>query len=134
MGPAFAFGYDGAALGGLSDSLHSHYFASASRAEFPSDPILNCVCVMGKGVITQMVDPGGSNSVYPFSHHPQGPVLQLTAIENPRLAFPLFISCLVYSITEALAFPPGLAYYTSAVTEMEPPPWNLNFVGDRLPS
>jgi hypothetical protein len=130
---AFAFGYEGGELRGLSDALHNHYLASASRAEFPSDPILNCVCVMGRGIITQMVGPGEINSVYPFSFHPEGRGLHLTTIEHPRLAFALFITSLVYAVTEAQAFPPGLSYYTSAFTDIQPP-LNLNVIGTSLPS
>lgn len=130
---AFAFGYKGASLKGLSDAMHRHYLASAGSGEFSPDPILNCVCVMGQGIITQIVRPGEVNTIYPFPSHPQEWALHVTTVENAQLAFGLFVSCLVYVLTETKVTPPALSYYTSAFTDMAQAV-NMSIVTSPLPS
>lgn len=117
----FVFGFEGSSLAELSGSVHTHYVESAAQAQFPPDPVLNCVCVIGRGIITQIVGPGGVNTIYPFPSHPEDWDLCVTTVEHGDLAFPFFAACLIYVLTETFVFPPALAYYTSAFAEVTPP-------------
>lgn len=130
---AFAFGFEGGSLKAFSDSLNEHYRSTASGGQFPPDPVLNCVCVMQRGIITQMVRPGDVNSIYPFPTHPEGSELHLTTVESGELAFPLFATCLIYALTETIVFPPGLEYYISAFRSLDKPV-ALSVVREPLPA